>query len=98
MTAAYTALAARFRRLALLGEANGVLQWDMAAVMPEGGAAIRGEQLAELKVIAHETLTAPEIADLLDSAARLAYAVGSPDTAGRYAQKVDPRPDGERVR
>jgi outer membrane protein TolC len=37
-------------------------------------------------------------ADLLDSAARLAYAVGSPDTAGRYAQKVDPRPDGERVR
>jgi carboxypeptidase Taq len=69
MTAAYTALAARFRRLALLGEANGVLQWDMAAVMPEGGAAIRGEQLAELKVIAHETLTAPEIADLLAAAA-----------------------------
>jgi outer membrane protein TolC len=37
-------------------------------------------------------------ADLLDSAARLAYAVGSPDTASRYAQRVDPRPEGERVR
>jgi carboxypeptidase Taq len=70
MTAAYGELERRFRRLALLGESSGLLQWDMAAVMPEGGAAIRGEQLAELKVVAHETITDPRLADLLDRAER----------------------------
>jgi carboxypeptidase Taq len=70
MTAAYGELERRFRRLALLGESSGLLQWDMAAVMPEGGAAIRGEQLAELKLIAHETITDPRLSDLLDRAER----------------------------
>jgi carboxypeptidase Taq len=65
MTAAYGELERRFRRLALLGEAAGILQWDMAAVMPPGGAGIRGAQLAELKLVAHETLTDPRIGDLL---------------------------------
>ncbi|MFM7809347.1 MAG: TolC family protein, partial [Planctomycetota bacterium] len=53
---------------------------------------------AELDLSAARSTLVRTRADLLDSAARLAYAVGSPDTAGRYAQKVDPRPDGERVR
>jgi carboxypeptidase Taq len=70
LTVAYGELERRFRRLALIGESSGLLQWDMAAVMPEGGAAIRGEQLAELKVIAHETITDPRLADLLDRAER----------------------------
>ena len=65
---ATTALDARFRRLALLREAAGVLEWDTAAVMPDGGAAIRGEQLAELRTLAHEILTAPEVGELLDRA------------------------------
>jgi carboxypeptidase Taq len=70
LTVAYGELERRFRRLALIGESSGLLQWDMAAVMPEGGAAIRGEQLAELKVIAHETITDPRLAELLDRAER----------------------------
>ncbi|MBL8703060.1 MAG: carboxypeptidase M32 [Alphaproteobacteria bacterium] len=70
MTAAYTELERRFRRLSLLGEAAGILQWDMAAVMPDGGAGIRGEQLAELKVVGHEAIVDPRIADLLDKAER----------------------------
>ena len=70
MTQALGELERIFRRLALLGEASGVLQWDMAAVMPAGGAAIRGEQLAELRVIAHEMLTHPRVAELLDRAER----------------------------
>jgi carboxypeptidase Taq len=68
MTSAYRDLERRFRRLALLGEAAGMLQWDMAAVMPPGGAAIRGEQLAELRLVTHEILTDPRLSDLLDRA------------------------------
>lgn len=58
-----------FRRLALIEEAAGVLHWDMSVVMPPGGATARAEQLAALRVLAHEILTGPAIADLLDDAA-----------------------------
>ena len=68
MTSAYRDLERHFRRLGLLGEAAGMLQWDMAAVMPSGGAAIRGEQLAELRLVTHEMLTDARISDLLDRA------------------------------
>jgi carboxypeptidase Taq len=68
MTAAYTTLESRFRRLQLVGDAAGVLQWDMAAVMPDGGADVRGDQLATLKVVAHDMLTDPKTGDLLSEA------------------------------
>ncbi|HWA51210.1 MAG TPA: carboxypeptidase M32, partial [Dongiaceae bacterium] len=64
----YGLLEARFRRLAALQEAAGMLHWDMATVMPDGGRSARAEQLATIEVICHEMLTAPETADLLDSA------------------------------
>jgi carboxypeptidase Taq len=73
---AYTDLEARFRRLGAVEEAIAVLHWDAAAMMPPGGAAARSEQLATLRGIAHELLTAPEIADLLDAAEREAAALG----------------------
>lgn len=59
---AYDRLKARFARIATLGEAQGMLHWDAAAVMPPGGGAARGEQLATLSGLAHELLTAPEVA------------------------------------
>src|SRR5262249_30490096 len=65
---AYASLEARFRRLQLIGDALGVLQWDMEAVMPDGGAGVRGEQLANLKVVAHEILTDSSTGDLLSEA------------------------------
>jgi|TARA_R110002072_G_scaffold37226_6_gene109169 carboxypeptidase Taq len=65
---AYDALSARFKRLGVLEGALGQLQWDMSAVMPTGGAETRGEQLATLEVMAHEIITQPETADLLDQA------------------------------
>mgnify|MGYP003342175505 CR=1 FL=1 len=68
MTSAYASLEARFRRLTLLGDAQGVLQWDMAAIMPDGGAGVRGDQLAALKVVSHEILTDRAVGDLLDGA------------------------------
>jgi carboxypeptidase Taq len=65
---AYDRLEARFRRIALLGEAESVLHWDYAAVMPSGGADARAEQLAELKAISHGLLVNSETADLIDVA------------------------------
>jgi len=65
---AYQQLEMRYRRIGLLSEAGAILHWDSAAMMPEGGAAARGEQLAELSAISHGILTGPEISDLLADA------------------------------
>lgn len=65
---AYAALAARWRRVAALGDAMAMLSWDRQAMMPPGGAAARADTLAELAVLRHEAVTAPEIADLASRA------------------------------
>src|SRR5260370_31519129 len=65
MTSAYRELEARFHRLGAVEEVVAMLHWDAAAMMPRGGAASRAEQLATLRVIAHQLLAAPDIADLL---------------------------------
>jgi carboxypeptidase Taq len=77
MTAAYDRLAARFARIATVNEAAGVLGWDAAAMMPPGGAAARGDQLAVLAGIAHGLLIEPAAAD--DLAAAEAEAAGESD-------------------
>jgi carboxypeptidase Taq len=64
----YNLLCDRFRRIAAINEAAGLLSWDAAAMMPAGGAAARGEQLAVLAGLAHEKLTAPEVADWFNDA------------------------------
>ena len=70
MTTAYARLKARFARIATLGEAQAMLGWDASAMMPPGGGAARGEQLATLAGLAHEMLTAPEVAaDLAEAEA-----------------------------
>ena len=68
MTRAYRELEARFGRLGAVEEAIAVLHWDAAAMMPSGGAGGRAEQLAVLRVLAHQMLCAPEMADLLAEA------------------------------
>jgi carboxypeptidase Taq len=65
---AYSQLEARFRRLGAVEEAIAVLHWDAAAMMPSGGGEARAEQLATLRLIAHEQLTAAEIGGLLAAA------------------------------
>jgi outer membrane protein len=53
---------------------------------------------SELELMAARSTLIRTRADLLDSAARLAYAIGSPDTVGRFTRRgetpprVDPRP------
>ena len=67
--AAYDQLERTFERIAILGETIGMLHWDMSVMMPPGGAKARAEQLATLKVLRHELLTAPALPELLDNAA-----------------------------
>jgi carboxypeptidase Taq len=70
MNPAYDRLKARFARLGALGEAQAMLHWDAAAVMPPGGAAARGEQLATLAGLAHQLMTEPAMAaDLAEAEA-----------------------------
>jgi carboxypeptidase Taq len=59
---AYDRLADRFRLIATIGECASMLGWDAAAVMPPGGGAARGDQLAVLAVLGHQHLTAPDVA------------------------------------
>ncbi len=65
---AYRELEQRFRRLGAIEQAISVLHWDTAAIMPSGGAAARAEQLATMRLIAHQHLAAPEIEGLLAEA------------------------------
>ena len=59
---AYDLLADRFARIATLSEAGEMLGWDANTFMPQGGAEARADQLAVLAGVAHEMLTAPEVA------------------------------------
>ena len=67
---AYAALERSFARLHALQDASGILGWDAQTLMPEGAADTRADQLAVLKGLAHDILTAPETADRIDAAAR----------------------------
>lgn len=68
-------LTARFARIATIGEAAGMLGWDAAAMMPSGGGAARGDQMAVLAGLGHEMLCASAVADDLAEA----EAVGTGD-------------------
>ena len=64
----YRKLEARFRRIGVLGDIEGMLSWDMATMMPPGSAESRAEHLSAIKVMVHELLTDPELPELLASA------------------------------
>jgi len=76
---AYDRLATRFARIATIGEASSVLGWDAATMMPPGGGAARGDQLAVLAGISHSLLVAPVVGDDLAAAEGAAEASGEPD-------------------
>jgi carboxypeptidase Taq len=65
---AYQRLTDRFARIATVNEASSVLLWDAAVMMPPGGAAARGDQLAVLASTAHALLTDRHVADDLADA------------------------------
>ena len=76
---AYQTLERRFARINAIEDAAGILDWDSQTIMPAGAAPGRAEQLATLKVLAHELMTAPDMGDLLDRAAGELAGGGSGD-------------------
>jgi carboxypeptidase Taq len=68
---AYDRLQKRFARIATINECASVLGWDSATMMPPGGGAARGDQLAVLAGLAHAQMTATEVADDLAAAEAL---------------------------
>ncbi len=58
----------RFTRIATLGEAAAMLGWDASAMMPQGGGAARGDQLAVLAGLSHQMLVDPATGDDLAEA------------------------------
>lgn len=66
---AYVLLEQRFRRIQALRDAESMLHWDLATVMPPGGGESRAEQLAVLRSVCHGLLTEREVGDLLTAAA-----------------------------
>lgn len=65
MTMAYPLLEKKFKKIHTLGDASAMLQWDMASMMPKGGAQARAEQMAVLATLRHSLLTDEETGDLL---------------------------------
>lgn len=78
-----------------LQSAAALLRWDQATYMPEGGNAARGRQLATLERLAHDRLTDPALARLLDKVAPEAEREGADSFAARLVRVA--RRDVERA-
>ena len=66
---AYRRLENRFARLLAVRDAEAMLHWDLATMMPAGGAESRAGQLAALRAVQHGMVTDPEVEALLEEAA-----------------------------
>lgn len=64
----YKTLEKIFKKVCDINRAKSVLHWDMATVMPAGGAGARGEQLATLESISHAILNDKGVEELFGAA------------------------------
>lgn len=67
-THAYSQLEATFQRLYRFSHLGAICGWDQHTMMPAGGNNARSQALAELQVLMHQILTAPEVGTLLQTA------------------------------
>jgi carboxypeptidase Taq len=65
---AYRELHQRFDRHYLLRSSADLLEWDAQAMMPDGAGDLRAAQLGTLRVLAHEAISAPDMAERLAAA------------------------------
>ncbi|WP_168195838.1 carboxypeptidase M32 [Nissabacter sp. SGAir0207] len=68
MTSAYQHLHRTFSRLSRFGHLSAIAGWDMQTMMPPQGNQARSEALAEMSVLCHGILTAPEVGQWLAQA------------------------------
>ncbi len=64
----YQQLTQTFQRLSRFSHLSAIAGWDMYTMMPSGGSQARSEALAELSVLQHQILTAPQTGEWLDGA------------------------------
>ena len=64
-SASLNSLTSKLREIHHLRDAAAVLSWDQETYMPQGGGAIRAEQLATLQTLAHTQFVSPKIESLL---------------------------------
>jgi len=95
MDADFNELAVRLGEHNDLQSAAALLRWDQTTYMPEGGSVARGRQLATLDRLAHERLTDPALARLLDRITPAAERAGKDSFAARLVRVV--RHDVERA-
>ena len=67
---AYQQIELVFKRLFNLQHASAILNWDEAAMMPQGGGEARGEAMAELAALMTETLLQEHLQELAGEAAQ----------------------------
>ncbi|QOZ83152.1 MULTISPECIES: carboxypeptidase M32 [Chromobacterium] len=67
-TSAYQALTHTFARLHRFSHLGAIAGWDQAAMMPSKGNNARAAALAELGVLTHGIITAPQLKEQLDAA------------------------------
>lgn len=67
-TSAYQALTHTFARLHRFSHLGAIAGWDQAAMMPSKGNDARAAALAELGVLTHGIITAPQLKEQLDAA------------------------------
>jgi carboxypeptidase Taq len=91
----FAELKRRLRAIEDLGNAERVLVWDQATYMPAGGAESRGRLLGLLGALAHERLTDPAIARLLDAVTPWADSQGADSDAAALVRVT--RRDYERA-
>ncbi|MFK7959902.1 MAG: carboxypeptidase M32 [Phycisphaerales bacterium] len=77
---AYDALVGLSREASMLGATAGILGWDQEVMMPKGGIAFRGRQLAQLARMRHELMTGPRMRELLEAAKDDPAVAGDPDS------------------
>lgn len=82
-------LKARFAEIDDLRRAGSMLNWDMSTYMPRDGTTARGRMIATVEKVAHEKLTDPAMAALLETASGLPDATMSADDRAflRLAQR-----------
>ncbi len=68
MSNAYATLVASFTKLYRYQHLAQIVAWDQAAMMPEKGNEARSAAMAELAVLLHDTLTAPQLGAALETA------------------------------
>jgi len=67
----------------------GLLHWDLETVMPAGGSAGRGHQIATITHIAHETLASDQVGQLLEQLQPYAGQLDPDSDDARFIQVID---------